>query len=182
MAGMKRTSPWSVKGVDPEAREAAKLAARRLDMPVGQWLSHAIRKVATEQLRTGGPGPDPEFAGTGNDGQRRAFAAGPDTRGETGARPPALTPEAVLESINRLAAKIEESESRTTEAIAPVADKVRELTEEVDALKNGHAVERNPLERALTRMSERLDRIENGDDRRGGSARREGFFSRLFSD
>ena len=43
-------SPWSVKGVDPEAREAAKIAARRAGLTVGSWLTQTIRAAATEQL------------------------------------------------------------------------------------------------------------------------------------
>lgn len=43
-------SPWSVKGVDPEAREAAKIAARRSGQTLGAWLTQTIRNAATEQL------------------------------------------------------------------------------------------------------------------------------------
>lgn len=41
---MKPTIPWSVKGVEPEAREAAKAAARRAGMTLGQWLNHVIQE------------------------------------------------------------------------------------------------------------------------------------------
>ena len=34
--------PWSVKGIEPEAREAAKLAARRSGMTLGEWLNSVI--------------------------------------------------------------------------------------------------------------------------------------------
>ena len=43
-------SPWSVKGVEPEAREAAKIAARRAGLTIGAWLNQMIRAAATEQL------------------------------------------------------------------------------------------------------------------------------------
>ena len=43
-------SPWSVKGVDPEARGAAKIAARRAGLTIGSWLSQTIRAAAAEQL------------------------------------------------------------------------------------------------------------------------------------
>ncbi|WP_421693979.1 hypothetical protein [Aestuariivirga sp.] len=39
---MKPGIPWSVKGVEPEAREAAKLAARRSGMTLGEWLNSVI--------------------------------------------------------------------------------------------------------------------------------------------
>jgi hypothetical protein len=34
--------PWSVKGIDPRAREAAREMARRQGMTLGEWLNHAI--------------------------------------------------------------------------------------------------------------------------------------------
>lgn len=43
-------SPWSVKGVDPETRGAAKIAARRAGLTIGSWLSETIHAAATEQL------------------------------------------------------------------------------------------------------------------------------------
>src|SRR5262249_30568847 len=39
---MKSNIPWSVKGIDPEAREAAKIAARRAGMTLGEWLNTLI--------------------------------------------------------------------------------------------------------------------------------------------
>lgn len=45
---MSRAVPWSVKGVDFDAREAAKEAARRSGMPVGEWLNSVIAERAHE--------------------------------------------------------------------------------------------------------------------------------------
>lgn len=39
---MKPGIPWSVKGIEPEVREAAKHAARRSGMTLGEWLNSAI--------------------------------------------------------------------------------------------------------------------------------------------
>lgn len=47
---MKSNAPWSVKGIERDARETAKEAARREGMTVGEWLSqviHAARDPAT---------------------------------------------------------------------------------------------------------------------------------------
>ena len=38
--------PWSLKGISDEAREFAKLASDRSDIPVGAWLSQVIRAAA----------------------------------------------------------------------------------------------------------------------------------------
>src|SRR5690606_24305709 len=39
-------SPWSVKGVPYEDREAAKLLARQAGLPLGAWLSQLIRRMS----------------------------------------------------------------------------------------------------------------------------------------
>lgn len=54
--GMKPGIPWSVKGIDSEAREAAKHAARRSGMTLGEWLNTVIR----EQADDGEPQPQPQ--------------------------------------------------------------------------------------------------------------------------
>src|SRR5436309_13027846 len=35
-------APWSVKGIDPKAREVAKELARRSGMTLGEWLNRVI--------------------------------------------------------------------------------------------------------------------------------------------
>jgi len=45
---MKPGIPWSVKGIDTEMREAAKHAARRSGMTLGEWLNTVIREQADE--------------------------------------------------------------------------------------------------------------------------------------
>ena len=62
-----RNMPWSLKGVTHEARAAAKAAAHVAGVPLGQWLSGAIRasgsRVAVASDGDGG-GTD-----NGHDGQ-----------------------------------------------------------------------------------------------------------------
>ncbi|WP_461494265.1 peptidoglycan-binding protein [Pyruvatibacter sp.] len=41
--------PWSVKGIEPEAREAAKVAARREGKTLGQWLNEKIIDASDEE-------------------------------------------------------------------------------------------------------------------------------------
>ncbi len=45
---MRHTIPWSVKGVDQDAREAAKEAARRSGMSLGEWLNTVIAEQAAD--------------------------------------------------------------------------------------------------------------------------------------
>ncbi len=47
---MATSLPWSVKGVDPRTRDAAKAAARRAGMTLGEWLDSKIREEAGEPV------------------------------------------------------------------------------------------------------------------------------------
>ena len=49
---MKSNAPWSVKGIERDARETAKEAARREGMTVGEWLNQMIYS----QAEGGAPG------------------------------------------------------------------------------------------------------------------------------
>ena len=117
---MAANSPWSVKGVDPEAREAAKIAARKQGVNVGRWLSNAILAAASEELRSKRPDSDERFSDNENNANRPrevhrdepAYDT-PQRQDNTPSGPPALTAEAVLESIQKLASRIEQSEHRT---------------------------------------------------------------------
>ena len=50
---MKSNAPWSVKGIERDARETAKEAARREGMTVGEWLNHMIYSAGDPQTTDG---------------------------------------------------------------------------------------------------------------------------------
>ena len=70
----------------------------------------------------------------------------------------------------------------------PLAEKVKELSEKVEKTSVDKSLDSAPLERAMMRMTERLDRIETGRpsaapaSERGSRRQQKGFFARLFSD
>ncbi len=47
---MKPGGPWSVKGIEPQAREAAKTAARRAGKTLGEWLNQVILESGQEDV------------------------------------------------------------------------------------------------------------------------------------
>lgn len=181
----KPPSPWSVKGVDPEAREAAKIAARKSGMTVGAWLSQMIRQSATDQLRGGGaqrqsnggprePAGQPNFQNAPPPGgpyppdydryQQHYPQQPPPAPGA--APPPAPTIQAVFESIQRLSQRIEQSEKRTADTIAPIAEKVSELSQKIEDAKTGGGTSTAPVERAMQKIADRLERIEDSGSRK----------------
>jgi len=181
--------PWSVKGVEPEAQEAAKMAARRQGVPVGQWVTHTILAAAALELKhqsrrapdaakaNGSAEEDPDAPDLVSRSQEvfvDRMASGEKLNGRSG--PPALTPEAILESIQKLATRVEESESRTSEAIAPLADRIASLDTQIGEIKDRAPVGTAPVERAMMRLTERLEKLET---ERGPAAKR-GLAGRLF--
>ena len=191
----KPPSPWSVKGVDPEAREAAKIAARKAGLTVGAWLNQMIRQSASDQLRSGGaqqggstqagyghqqarpeqPSSNEQFF-SANDGwdtpsQQPGYGATPPPQPGM-SPPPAPTIQAVFESIQRLSSRIEQAEKRTADTIAPIVDKVAELSEQLENAKETGGTSTAPVERAVQKIADRLDKMEQGSPQSGLSAAR----------
>ena len=48
---MARSSPWSVKGVDHDARQVAREAAKRHGITIGEWVDRAIKTRADNSKR-----------------------------------------------------------------------------------------------------------------------------------
>ncbi len=72
---MNRITPWSVKGVDDDAREMARKAAQAEGMTLGAWIDRAIRKS------TGLP-VEPLDSSASTTGGTTSFQASPIDRGE----------------------------------------------------------------------------------------------------
>ena len=190
---MAKVSPWSVKGVEPEAREAAKTAARRAGMTVGQWLNHTIRAAATRQLATPSRAPQDTISSDmtrydessglsgsleiyGNQTENRPAPYGMAYR----AHPPAPTVENFLNPANR----IERTDLKAEAAVAPLADRAEQLSgqveqfnEQVEQIKSQAVVSTAPVERAVQRLSERLAKIE-ASRKANHDKRRRSIFSR----
>src|SRR6187402_3389829 len=110
-------APWSVKGIDPKAREVAKDLARRSGMTLGEWLNRVILEDdVPEEVTAEAQFPD------------RAYSDRPYRLSE----PPRLSavPSSpdfvrVAFALDRLTDRIEASETRTGLAINGVEHSVR---------------------------------------------------------
>lgn len=45
------SAPWSIRGVSPEARNAASLAARRAGRSVGEWVEGVVMAAAHAEIK-----------------------------------------------------------------------------------------------------------------------------------
>lgn len=95
-AAMRQKVPWNLEGIDPEAREAAKEAARRAGMTLGEWLNATIADRAA----------------------RFGVEQRPAQRGQESRVPESRSPESpVAETLDQVANRL----SRLTRGKAPAA-------------------------------------------------------------
>ncbi len=117
---MTAASPWSVKGIDPKAREVAKDLARRSGMTLGEWLNRMI-------IEGDGQGPDLN-AGSENAPNRAYLEIVKDdapSRMEI-AEHPADEIGRVAIALDRLTQRIEAAEGRNAAAISGIDHSVRD--------------------------------------------------------
>src|SRR4051794_6269013 len=110
---MKQSVPWSVKGVETDARETAKELARRSGMTLGQWLNAMISEQTAEAAE-GASEAVPAPTGSVHGSHESA-------RGDIG-RTPRLSP------LDALAERLEGMNRRSTDtARAPKSEEHREF-------------------------------------------------------
>ena len=134
---MKPGIPWSVKGIEPETREAAKEAARRSGMTLGEWLNSKILDSADEAETS----------------PVTRHQRAPTSRGETSIRlediaeqlsriarreqhtaPPSYASESRFEDEETLAkilSRVESNERQTVEAFTAVNERLAVLSRQV---------------------------------------------------
>jgi len=162
---MTAAAPWSVKGIDPKAREVAKELARRSGMTLGEWLNRIILEddmpedIASEEQITsrvtrasfGTPTPDMPSSNSNSRPDEPSV-------GEMGR---------IAMALDRLTDRIEASETRTGLAVAGVEHSVRHAMARIETAEREHlsvatrfdaAAER--LEAEQARAAERLRQIE----------------------
>jgi localization factor PodJL len=160
---MKPGVPWSVKGIDPEVRTAAKTAARRAGMTLGEWLNGVIldqngnnidsalrqNKFPEESVLSSTPkdtGPSPAGSAPGDEQPRRTPAG---RRDDSALR---------LQDIARQLADLAQKE-RQSAPVRPFEPELRRTGADEEAfarvLERIDDTERQTVE-ALTAVNERL--------------------------
>jgi localization factor PodJL len=157
---MTAAAPWSVKGIDPKAREVAKELARRSGMTLGEWLNRVILEddmpedVTSEEhfmarpVRAAIEAPKPFMSSP-------TFNARPDELGR------------IAFALDRLTDRIEASETRTGLAISGVEHSVRHAMARIETAEREHLAVATRFDAAAeqlaaeqSRASERMRRVE----------------------
>jgi len=163
---MSAGAPWSVKGIDPKAREVAKDLARRSGMTLGEWLNRVILEddVPEEVTAEAQFGERPfRMAAEGLPAPPRLRAIPSSNR----AAPTAPDLARIASALDRLTARIETSETRTGLAINGVEHSVRQALVRIETAEREQHAATARLEGLMAEASaeqsyngERIRRLE----------------------
>ena len=160
---MSAGAPWSVKGIDPKAREVAKDLARRSGMTLGEWLNRVILEDDVPEDVTS------EDHFTIDRPQRAAPPEAPKPRlvSSQSAPPRGDDLSRVAYALDRLTDRIESSETRTGLAISGIEHSVRQAMARIETGEREHVAVAARFESAVdrvgdeqARLAERLRRME----------------------
>jgi len=150
--------PWSVKGIDPRARAAAKSAARKHGLTLGEWLNRVI-------LDDGAPSPGRDWDDRLSD--YPGFDAGRDDA-DDGAS-------GLHGVVRRLTDRLESAEQRSTLALTGVDQSVLALSRRLDQLEDSLGEDEDGTLEAIARtraqqeeLLERIRRLEKAGPGTGG--------------
>jgi localization factor PodJL len=157
---MRPDLPWNVAGIPPEAREAARAAARREGLPVGEWLTRRILREISDL--PGGPSAMRDALSAL--AQDEPPVSGRDTgdnagRSETDANSAYRRVEDQLRAIARGLEASQRSQSEDRRAMSNAAA-------EINIAARGQARAFDQLGASVANLTGRIERIE----RRGSSA------------
>jgi len=127
---MRAELPWNVAGIPPEAREAARAAARREGLSVGEWLTRRILRSfsALEEEATAA-------SGTPLDSWGLPMSA------------------ASRKDSEDMLARVGRSETESTEAWRRIEDQLKGLSRRIDSSERGHSENNHALSRTAQEMN-----------------------------
>lgn len=151
---MRSGVPWSVKGIEPEAREAAKQAARRAGVTLGTWLNQVIMESGTDEVGRQEPSA-----------METRYSPPERTSSQTSPPGPAADLDPVAQAVRELVQRVDNSERRTADMTRKLEQAVSQLAIRID--QPGYELESSassadPLERKLQMLGERLERGGRG--------------------
>lgn len=151
---MSAAAPWSVKGIEPKAREIAKDLARRSGMTLGEWLNQMILDDEDDGVT---PLPRRHQAAPRDD-RRSRLRRLDDAYGRD------ETLDRVAASVEMIAERLEASERRSTTAISGVDQAVSGLVHRIDGVDEqfrAHGRRIDDIAEELREGHRRLRRFEN---------------------
>ena len=134
---MRPELPWNVAGIPPEAREAARAAARREGLSVGEWLTRRI-------LRSFADAGDPGDQARGYWPSSSADSAA--SNGNDDSAPTRRDSDAMLARVSR-------SENDSQDAFRRIEEQLRSLSRRLDATERSQAENNRAMSKAATEIN-----------------------------
>ena len=144
---MKTSTPWSIKGIDPEARVAAKEAAKREGMTLGAWITQKIIEENSEDLA----------------GEATVASAQRRKGKETKSRPTAIDVGAFAAALRDVAERTQNSERRSEDRVEALRKTLENIVGRVDSVSTRMsevATAVQTMSGGLERTAERAERAE----------------------
>ena len=163
---MSNAAPWSVKGIDPRAREAVREAARREGLTIGEWLNQAIlaNEAALAQARGDTPPAPYEPRGGGRDARLTEALQQLIERVDVNDRRNALALTGLDRTLSAVAARVENAEQNARADDGRVSDLIDELRDAqsvlLEQMRRIEEEELPALQAEITTPSDRLDSVE----------------------
>ena len=146
---MSSAGPWSVKGIDPKAREIAKDLARRSGQTLGEWLNQMIIEGEGE----GEPSPPGRAAAAPQALAVPALAAAGGSSADL---------KRVTHALDELSNRMEAAEQRSGQAIAGIDRRVSGVLSRLDGAE-GATGKLEGVRDAQAKLAERLGRMDEQD-------------------
>lgn len=139
---MRPELPWNVAGIPPEAREAARAAARREGLSVGEWLTRRIIRSFA----------DPDDDAGDNGGATDAWPS----NGSASQQPqsaPSPAPRTSRQASVDMLARVSRSESDSQDAFRRIEDQLRTLSRRLDATERSQTENGRAMSKAATEIN-----------------------------
>ena len=134
--------PWNVAGIPPEAREAARAAARREGLSVGEWLTRKILRSLSDSARGYDITPPEPVADTWRS------APAPATY-----RSAAESAAAAARDTEDMLARVSRSEDEAQSASRRIEDNLKSLTRRLDAAERSQSENNRALGKAAAEIN-----------------------------
>jgi localization factor PodJL len=128
--------PWNVAGIPPEAREAARAAARREGLSVGEWLTRRILRSLTENGEAGSWHRLPEYDYRTPSDYRPLADSGPTAR-----------------DTDEMLARVSRSETETQGAYRRIEEQLKSLATRLEAAEKSQSENCKAMSQAATEIN-----------------------------
>jgi localization factor PodJL len=134
---MRAELPWNVAGIPPEAREAARAAARREGLSVGEWLTRRILRSFSGMEEDVAPMPYESRAPTGAPLDSWGLPPSANSRRDS----------------EEMMARVGRSENESNEAWRRIEDQLRGLGRRIDSSERSHGESNRVISRTAQEMN-----------------------------